>query len=118
MNVGQDSSTGNGDISKKLVQLFVVLDRQGNVTGDDTALLVVTGSVSGQLEDFSTQVLEDSGKVHGGTGSHTSGVLSLTKVTADTTNGELKSSLAGRALGSLLVSATSLSFSCSVGVAR
>ena len=33
VNVGQDSSGGNGDSSEKLVQLFVVLDGKSNVTG-------------------------------------------------------------------------------------
>ena len=111
MNVGQDTPTGNGDISKKFVQFFVILDRQGNVTGNDTALLVITSGIASQFQNFGTKVFQNSGQVDGGTSSHTSSVLALTQVSADTTDGELQSSLGGGALRSLLVSATSLSFS-------
>lgn len=41
------------------------------MTGDDTGLLVVTGGVSGQLEDFSSEVLEDGSEVDGSTGTNT-----------------------------------------------
>ena len=68
-------SGGNGDISQQTVQLFVVLDGKSNVTGDDTRLFVVAGGVSGQLEDFGTEVFQDGSQVHGGSGTHASGVL-------------------------------------------
>jgi len=110
VDVGEDTTGGDGDISKKLVELLVVLDGEGDVTGDDTALLVVAGGVTGELEDLGTEVLEDGGEVDGGTGTHAGGVLALTEVTADTTDGELKSGLGGRA-GGLLLTAASLSFS-------
>jgi hypothetical protein len=58
------------------------------VTGDDTGLLVVTGGVSSQLEDLSSEVLEDGGQVDGGTSSDTLGVVSLAKKTVDTSDGE------------------------------
>lgn len=77
VNVGQDTSTSNGDSSQKTVQLFIILDGKSDVTRDDTALLVVTGGVSGQLENLGAQVLQDSGEVNGGTGSHTGGVFLL-----------------------------------------
>lgn len=41
------------------------------MTGDDTGLLVVTGGVSGQLEDFSSEVLEDGSEVDRSTGTNT-----------------------------------------------
>ena len=109
MDVGQDTSRCNGDSSQQLVELLVVLDGKGNVTGHNTALLVVTGGVSGKLQDLGTEVLENGSKVDRGSGSHTGGVLSLTKVTSDTSHGELKSGL-GRSGGALLL--TSSSFSC------
>ena len=59
------------------------------MTGHNTALLVIAGGITGKLEDLSTEVLEDGSKVDGGTGSHTGGVLALTEVTSDTTDGEL-----------------------------
>ena len=112
MNVGEDTTRGDGDTTEQLVQLLVVLDGKGDVTGHNTRLLVVTGGVSGKLEDLGTEVLEDGSQVNGGTSSHTGGVLSLTEVTADTTNGELKTSLS-RSGGGLLLSTATLSFSFS-----
>jgi hypothetical protein len=111
VNVGENTSTGNGHSSEKTVQLFIVLDGKSNVTGYDTALLVVTGGVSGEFEDLGAKVFEDSGEVDRGSSSHTGSVLALTQVSANTTDGELQTSL-GRCSGGLLLSAASLSFSC------
>ena len=97
MDVGQHTTRGNGDTSEQLVELLVVLDGKSQMTGHDTALLVIAGGVTGKLEDLGTEVLEDGSEVDGGTGSHTGGVLALTEVTSDTTDGELKSCLGGRA---------------------
>ncbi len=41
------------------VELLVIADCQLQVTRDDTRLLVVTGSVTGELEDLGGEVLED-----------------------------------------------------------
>jgi hypothetical protein len=109
VDVGKNTSRGNGDTSKQLVELLVVLDGKGQVTGHDAALLVVTGSVTGKLEDLGAEVLEDGGEVNGGTGSHTGGVLALTEVTSYTADGELQSGL-GRRAGLLLLAAASFSF--------
>ena len=93
MNVGKHTSSSNGDIAQELVEFFIILDGKSNVTRHDTALLVVTSSVSSKLENLGTKVLENGSKVDGSTGAHTSAELSLTKVTSNTTNGELKSCL-------------------------
>jgi hypothetical protein len=113
VDVWQHTSSGDGDTSQKLVELLVVLDGKGDVTRNDTALLVVAGGISGKLEDLGTEVLEDGSEVDWGTGAHTGGVLSVTQVASDTTNWELKTSL-GRRSGGLLLTAASLtlSFSC------
>ena len=95
MDVGQHTARGNGDVSEQLVQLLVVLDGESQMTGHDTALLVVAGGVTGELQDLGAEVLEDGGEVDGGSGSHTGGVLALTEVTADTADGELQSSFGG-----------------------
>jgi len=58
---------GDGDVSKELVQFLIVADGELEMTGNDTGLLVVTSGVSGQLEDFGSEVLEDGGEVDGGT---------------------------------------------------
>lgn len=103
MNVGQDTTLGDGDVSEKLVQLLVVADGELQVARDDTGLLVVASSVTGQLENFSSQVLEDGSEVDGGTSTDTLGVVALAEVTVDTTDGELKTGLGragGRVLGS------------------
>ena len=42
-------------------------DGELQVTGDDTGLLVVASSVTGQLENLSSEVLEDGGEVDGST---------------------------------------------------
>jgi hypothetical protein len=63
VNIGEDTTLGDGDVAKKLVQLLIVADGELKMTRDDTGLLVVTGSVSGQLEDFSRQVLKNGSEV-------------------------------------------------------
>ena len=73
VNVGQDTSSRNGDSSKKLVEFLVVLDGKSNVTGDDTALLVIPGSVASELENLGTEVLKNGGKVDRGTSTLSNG---------------------------------------------
>merc|ERR1711949_146337 len=99
LDVGEDSSLGDGDSGEQLVQLLVVPDGQLKVTGDDPGLLVVTGSVASQLEDLSGEVLHDGGKIDGGSGTNTGGVVTLPQETVDTAHGELESSTAGARLG-------------------
>jgi len=67
MNVGEHTTLGDGDVSEELVQLFIVADGELEMTGNDTGLLVVTGGVSSQLEDFSCEVFEDGSEVDGST---------------------------------------------------
>ena len=110
MDVGKDTTRSNGDSAQQLVQLLVVLDGKGDVTGHDTSLLVVAGGVASELKDLCTEVLEDGGEVDGSSSAHAGRVLSLAEVTADTTDGELKSSL-GRRGSTLLFAAASFSFS-------
>ena len=110
VNVWQNTSTGDGDSTKEAVQFFVILDGEGDVTWHNTALLVITCGVASKFEDLGTEVLKDGGEVYGGTCTHTSGVLSLTEVTTDTTYRKLQTSL-GRSGGALLFSAASFSFS-------
>ena len=93
MNVGEDTTLGDGDVTQKLVQLLIVPDGELKVTGDDTGLLVVTGSVTGQLENLSSEVLEDGSEVDGGTGTDTLSVVALAEKTVDTTDGESETGL-------------------------
>ena len=91
LDVGQDTSLGDGDTGQKFVQLLVIADGQLEMTGDDSGLLVVTSGVACQLENLSSQVLEDSCQVDGGTGTNTLGVVALPQETVDTSHWELKS---------------------------
>ena len=94
MDVGEHTTLSDGDLAQKLVQFLIVPDGELEMTGDDTGLLVVASGVTSQLEDFSSQVLEDSGEVDvRGTGTDTLSVVALPQETMDTTNGEGETSL-------------------------
>lgn len=67
VDVWQDTTLCDGDVSEKLVQLLVVADGELEMTGDDAGLLVVTRGVASQLEDLGRQVLKDSCEVDGRT---------------------------------------------------
>ena len=110
VDVGEDTSRRDGDAAEQLVQLLVVLDGKGDVTGHNASLLVVAGGIASKLQDLGAEVLEDGGEVDGGAGAHAGGVLSLAEVTSNTADGELKSCL-GRRGGALLLAAASFSFS-------
>lgn len=96
VNVGEDTTLGDGDVAEELVQLLIVADGELKVTRDDTGLLVVASGVASQLEDLSSQVLEDGSEVDGSAGTDTLGVVALAEETVDTTNGERETGL-GRA---------------------
>lgn len=101
VDVWQNTTLGDGDVSQQLVQLLIVSDGELKVTGDDTGLLVVTSGVASQLEDFGSEVLEDSGEVDGSTGTNTLSVVALAEKTVDTTNGERETGLGGTGLSVL-----------------
>jgi len=96
MDVGEDTTLGNGDVAEKLVQFLVVADGKLEMTGDDTGLLVVTGSVAGQLENFGSEILEDGSEVDRSTGTNTLSIVALAEKTVHTTDGESQTGL-GRA---------------------
>lgn len=98
MNVGEDTTLGDGDVAEQLVQLLVVPDGELEMTGDDTGLLVVAGGVASQLEDFGSEVLEDGGEVDGSTGTDTLSIVALAEKTVDTTDGEGETGLGGTAV--------------------
>ena len=113
MDVGEDTTLGDGHAAEELVELFVVADGELNVAGSDAGLLVVASGVAGELEDLSGEVLHYCSKVDGGATTDTSGVLSLAQVASDTANGELKSSAAAAGLGLARLSFASASFTFS-----
>ncbi len=59
LNVGENTTLSNGNTRQKFVQLLVVSDSQLQVSWDNSGLLVITGSIASQLENFSAQVLEN-----------------------------------------------------------
>ena len=66
LDVGQHTALSDGHARQQLVKLLVVADGQLKVTGNNPRLLIVTGSVAGELENLGGQVLHDGGEVHGG----------------------------------------------------
>ena len=82
------------------------------MAGRNTALLVVAGGVTGELEDLGAQVLKDSCHVDGAPPPTRDAVATFLQVAGHTADRELKPSL-GRARGALplLLSASSFSFS-------
>ena len=91
LDVGQHTSLGDGNTSQQLVQLLVIPDGQLKVTGDDSALLVVPGGVTSQLENLGGQIFQHSGHVDGSSSTNSLGVVAFTKKTVNTAHGELKS---------------------------
>ncbi len=99
LDVGQDTSLGDGHALEQLVQLFVVPDGQLEMARVDPLLLVVAGSVAGQLKDLGREVLHHGSQVDGGAGANPLGVVSLSEETVDTTDWELEPSTGRTALG-------------------
>jgi len=108
VDVGEDTALSNGNVAEKLVQFLVIADGQLEMTGDDTSLLVVTGSVSGQFQDFGGEVLEDGGEVDRGTGTNPLGIVALPQETMNTADREGETGLGGAALGLLSLTRSGL----------
>ena len=100
VDVGQDTSGSDGGSGQESVQLLVVSDGELDVSGHDSALLVVLSGVASELEDLGGEVLEDGSEVHGGTGTDSLGVSARLEESSDSSNGELESSLSGSGNGS------------------
>ena len=92
MNVWQDTTLRDCNVSQKLVQLLIVADGQLEMTRDDTGLLVVTGGVASKFEDFSGEVFEHGCQVDWGTSTDTLGIVALSQETVDTADGECETS--------------------------
>jgi len=93
MDVGEDTTLGDSDVTKELVQFFIVADGELEMSWDDTSLLVITGSVTSQLEDFGRKILKDSGEVNWRTSTDTLSIVAFSEESVDTTNRESKPSL-------------------------
>ena len=96
MDVGDDTTTGDGGLDKG-VELLVTTDGELEMAGRDTLDLEVLAGVAGELEDLGGQVLKDGGSVDGGGGTDTLGLLDGgLEETVDTTDGELSCFVCGR----------------------
>ena len=67
VNVWQDTTLCDCDVSEKFVQFLIVSDGKLEMTRDDTGLLVIAGGVTGQLEDFGCEIFENGSEVDGST---------------------------------------------------
>jgi hypothetical protein len=67
MNIWKNTTLCDCDVSEKLIQLLIVADGELKMTWDDTGLLVVTSGVTGQFQNFGSEVLEDCSEVDRGT---------------------------------------------------
>ena len=99
MDVGKNSTLGDGDSTQKLVELLIVPDGQLKVTRDDPGFLVVPGSVPGKLKDLGREILNDSSEVDRSATSNPSAVVSLAEVTMDPSHRELEASPGTSRLG-------------------
>ena len=63
------------------------------MSGHNSGLLVVLGSVTGELENLSSEVFEDGSEVNWSTSTDSLGVSSLLEESGDSSNWELKASL-------------------------
>ena len=77
LDVGEDTTLGNGDSGEEFVEFLVITDGELEMTGDDPGLLVVTGSVASELKNLSSEVLHDGSEVHWGTSTYTFSIVSL-----------------------------------------
>lgn len=80
-------------MTEKLVQFLIVTDGELEMTWDDTGLLVVTGGVTGQLEDFSCEVLKNGSKVDWSSSTDTLSVVALSEESVNTSDWEGETSL-------------------------
>ena len=98
LDVGNHTTLRDGDVGQKSVELLVVLDGELKVPRDDPGLLVVPGSVPGELEDLSGEVLHDGGEVDTSSGPNILRVTALLEKTVDPGDGKLQTSAAGARL--------------------
>merc|ERR1719341_1037581 len=98
LDVGKNTTLGNGNTGKKLVQFFVIPDGQPKMPRDDARLLIVPSSVTSKLQDLCGQIFHDCRHVDWSTSSNSLGIVSLPEQPVDPAHWELKSSPTGARL--------------------
>jgi hypothetical protein len=86
VDVGDDTTGGDGDAAQQLVELLVVANGELQVARHDTLALVIARRVASQLEDLGGEVLEHGSQVDWRTGANARGVATLAQVTVHTTD--------------------------------
>ena len=99
LDVGKNSALSDCNSRQQFVQFLVVTDSQLKMTRDDSRFLVVSGSISSQFQDFSRQVLQDSGQIDWCSASNSWRESSLSQESVNSTDWELKSSSEWSGLG-------------------
>jgi len=96
--VWQDTSEGDSGANEG-IEFFVTANGKLEMARSNALDLEILGSVSSELENFSSQIFEDCSNIDGSLGSNAHLVLGVVlQETLDTTAGELESCLAGVAL--------------------
>ncbi len=88
VHVWNDTAGSDGGAAQVLVELFVILDGELDVTWDNALLFVVLGAIASKLEELSCQVLKDGCNVNWSTTTDALGEATLLQVTSDTTDWE------------------------------
>ena len=89
MDVRDHTSTSNGTLDEG-IELFISTDGQLKMARGDTLHLQIFASVPSELQNLSSQVLQDSGRVDRCSSTNTAIRLSpLLQLTMDTANREL-----------------------------
>ena len=91
MDVWENTTGSDGGILEKSGELLVVSDGKLDVSWDDSSLLAVLGGVTCKLENLSSEVLKNGGKIDWGTSSDSGSISSLFKESGESTDWELKS---------------------------
>jgi len=63
LDMGDDTTLGDNDVTKELIQFLVVADGQLQMTRDDTLFLVIASGIASKFEDFGSEVFEDGSEV-------------------------------------------------------
>ena len=100
VDVWENTSGSDGGVLKKSVELLIVSDGQLDVSWDDSGLLGVLSGVTSELENLSSEVLKDGGKVDWGTSTNSGSRSVLLQESSNSTNGELETGSGGLGHGS------------------
>ena len=101
MDVRENTAGGDGDGAQELGEFLVVADGQLDVARHNSGLLVVSGGVASEFENFSGEVFEHGGEVNRSASADSGRILPDLQVAGNTANRELKSRLGGSAHGLL-----------------